>query len=152
MRLLSFCVALLAATTLSAQRLDYLTFRLLNGEEQSLNIASGATLSFVGTDLVTQADGKTVQIALADLNALFFSAEPTGINGVATTKVSAKLSNGALYVSAPAGSLVKVYSLDGRSVATFKKSTDGNERFSLRLNRGVYMVNVGQETFKLLAQ
>ena len=152
MRILSFFVALLLATSVSAQRLDYLTFRLLNGNEQSLNISSGAVLTFANDKLITQCDGQTVEIATADLNALFFSAEPTSINAVATAVVKAQFTGGNLQVTAPAGSIVKVYNLDGRSVATLKKSTNGNERFSLPLRKGVYVVRIGQQTFKLLAQ
>lgn len=152
MRLLSFCVALLTATTLSAQRLDYLTFRLLNGSEYSLNIASGATLTFASNNLVAHANGEERQFALADLSTFFFSASPTGINDVTAAAITAKYHEGALHVAAPAGSSVNVYSLDGRNVATLQKSSHGNERFTLSLNSGVYVVRVNQQTFKILAQ
>jgi hypothetical protein len=152
MRILSLVVTLLAVTTLSAQRLDYLTFRLLNGNEQSLNIAQGALLTFSGDKLVVLADSKQTEFALADLNSLFFATEPTGINDVTSATVAAAFNNGNLQVTAPAGSIVKVYNLDGRSVATLQKSTNGNERFSLPLSKGVYVVRIGQQTFKLLAQ
>ena len=152
MRILSFIVALLAATTISAQRLDYLTLRLLNGNEYSLNIASGATLTFSGNNLIGQGGGKQVTLTLADLDALFFATEATGIEDVSSATISATFSNGALNVLAPAGSAVGVYNLDGRKIATLTKSTDGNERFSLPLTKGIYVVRVGQQTFKLLAQ
>jgi hypothetical protein len=47
---------------------------------------------------------------------------------------------------------VGVYSLDGRTIAVLKKSTDGNERFSLPLNKGIYVIRVDQQSFKILAQ
>ena len=152
MRILSLIVALFAATTISAQRLDYLTFRLLNGNEYSLNIASGATITFTNTSLVVQATEPSLEFSLTDLEALFFTAEPTGINGVETPAVSVRYTGGALYVVGPAGNPVGVYSLDGRTVATLQKCTNGNERFSLPLTKGIYVVRVGQQTFKILAQ
>ena len=152
MRILSLIVTLLAVTTLSAQRLDYLTLRLLNGSEQSLNISQGATLTFTGDKLVAQADNKQTEFTLADLSTLFFTAEPTGINDVTNTAVRATFSGNTLLITAPAGSNVSVYNLDGRAVATLKKSTNGNERFTLPLSKGVYVVRIGQQTFKLLAQ
>ena len=152
MRILSFFVALLLATSMSAQRLDYLTFRLLNGNEQSLNISSGAVLTFANDKLITTCDGQTITIATSDLGAIFFSAELTGINAVATAVVKAQFTGGALQVVAPAGTPVGVYNLDGRNVATLKKSTNGNERFTLPLHKGIYVVRVGEQTFKLLAQ
>ena len=154
MRIFTLIVTLFAVTSLSAQRLDYLTIRLLNGNEYSLNIASGATINFTDTsiDITAQPSEPSLSFALENLKSLLFVAEPTGINDVTKTTVAAAFDNGNLQVTAPAGSIVKVYNLDGRSVATLKKSTNGNERFSLPLRKGVYVVRIGQQTFKLLAQ
>jgi hypothetical protein len=66
--------------------------------------------------------------------------------------VKAQFTDGTLQVVAPAGTPIGVYNLDGRAVATLKKSTNGNERFTLPLSKGVYVVRIGQQTFKLLAQ
>ena len=152
MRILSFIVALFATTTISAQRLDYLTFRLLNGNEYSQNIASGATITFTNTSLVVQATEPSLEFSLTDLEALFFTAEPTGINDLETLDASVRYTGGTLHVEAPAGSKVGVYSLDGRTIATLKKNTDGNERFSLPLNKGIYVIHIDQQSFKILAQ
>jgi hypothetical protein len=154
MRTVFLYVALLVATTVSAQRLDYLTLRLLNGNEHSVNIASGATITFTDTsiDITTETSEPSLSFALANLSTLFFSATPTGITNVAKAEVNASFNNGALQVVAPAGSKVGVYSLDGRTIAVLKKSTDGNERFSLPLNKGIYVIRVDQQSFKILAQ
>lgn len=151
MRILSFIVALFAATTISAQSLDYLTFRLLNGNEYSQNIASGATITFTNTSLVVQATEPSLEFSLTDLEALFFTAEPTGINDLETLDASVRYTGGTLHVEAPVGSKVGVYSLDGRTIATLKKNTDGNERFSLPLNKGIYVIRIDQQSFKILA-
>ena len=151
MRILSLLAALFVATTLSAQRLDYLTLRLTNGEEHSLNIATGATLTFSANTFVGQASGQQLQLPLADLATLFFAAEPTGIEDLSAAVVSARLSSNTLIVTAPAGSAVSVYTLDGRLVTTLQKGVSGSERFSLPLSSGVYVVRIGQKTFKLLA-
>ena len=151
MRILSLIATLFVATTLSAQRLDYLTLRLTNGEEHSLNIAAGATLTFSANTFVGQASGQQLQLPLADLATLFFAAEPTGIEDLSAAVVSARLSSNALIVTAPAGSAVSVYTLDGRLVTTLQKGVSGSERFSLPLSSGVYIVRIGQKTFKLLA-
>lgn len=151
MRILSLIAALFAATTLSAQRLDYLTLRLINGEEHSLNIAAGATLTFSASTFIGQAGGQQLQLPLADLGALFFATEPTGIEDLSTATVTARLSSNALIVTAPEGSTVSVYTLDGRLLTTLQKSVNGSERFSLPLSSGVYAVRIGQKTFKLLA-
>jgi hypothetical protein len=152
MRALSFFIALFVATTIGAQRLDYLTFRLQNGNEYSLNIASGATLTFSGNNLVGQAGDKQVTLALADLEALFFAPNATGIEETTTATVDAQFCNDALQVTAPAGTAIRVFNLEGRTLATLKKNTNGNERFSLPLSSGIYVVRVGQQTFKILAQ
>lgn len=151
MRILSLLAALFVATTLSAQRLDYLTLRLTNGEEHSMNIATGATLTFSANTFVGQASGQQLQLPLADLATLFFAAEPTGIEDLSAAVVSARLSSNALIVTAPAGSTVSVYTLDGRLVTTLQKGVSGSERFSIPLSSGVYVIRIGQKTFKLLA-
>ena len=152
MRILSFFVALFAVTTLGAQRYEYLTFRLLNGNECSMNITSGATITFENASLVMNAGDKQLDLALSDLNAMYFAASPTGINDATAIAVKASYSNGTLQVTAPAGCVVSVYGLDGRAVATLKKSTNGTERYSLPLSNGMYIVRVGQQSVKILAQ
>lgn len=154
MRILSLIVTFFAVTTLSAQRLDYLVIRKLNGNEYFLNISSGATINFTDTsiDITAKPTEPSWSYALESLKSLLFVAEPTGINDVTNTAISATFSGNTLQVTAPTGSNVNVYNLDGRAVATLKKSTNGNERFSLPLSKGVYVVRIGQQTFKLLAQ
>ena len=151
MRILSLIVALFATTMLSAQRLDYLTLRLTNGAEHSLNIAAGATLTFSASTFTGQANGQQLQLPLADLSALFFAAAPTGIEDLEAAAISARLSSNARIVTAPAGSTVSIYTLDGRQLTTLQKSLSGSERFTLPLSSGIYVVRIGQETFKLLA-
>ena len=90
-------------------------------------------------------DGKnSFSVALSDMNKMFFSANPTmGIEQATTAtsdEVSATIENGQLHVTAPAGSRVSVYSLDGRQVGT---------RY---MAKGTYLVRINNTTLKVLAR
>lgn len=122
---------------------DYMMFQKTNGEEFSLSVdhlkitfANGAMNATDGT--------KSVSVALTEMNKMYFSATPTtGIaqtTAATTDAVSATIENGELHVTAPAGSRVSVYSLDGRQVGT------------QHLTKGTYLVRINQTTLKVLAR
>lgn len=121
---------------------DYMMFQKTNGEEFSLSVdhlkitfANGAMNATDGTN--------SVSVALTEMKKMYFSATPTtGIvqAATATDAVSATIENGQLHVTAPAGSRVSVYSLDGRQVGT------------QHLTKGTYLVRINQTTLKVLAR
>lgn len=120
---------------------DYMMFQKTNGEEFSLSVdhlkitfANGAMNATDGTN--------SVSVALTEMKKMYFSATPTTGIAQATTAdaVSATIENGQLHVTAPAGSRVSVYSLDGRQVGT------------QHLTKGTYLVRINQTTLKVLAR
>lgn len=123
---------------------DYMVFQKTNGEEFSLNV-DHLKITFAD-GAMNATDGKnSFSVALSDMNKMFFSAaNPTmGIEQATTAtsdEVSATIENGQLHVTAPAGSRVSVYSLDGRQVGT---------RY---LAEGTYLVRINDTTLKVLAR
>lgn len=122
---------------------DYMVFQKTNGEESSLNV-DHLKITFAD-GAMNATDGKnSFSVALSDMNKMFFSANPTmGIEQATTAtsdEVSATIENGQLHVTAPAGSRVSVYSLDGRQVGT---------RY---LAEGTYLVRINNTTLKVLAR
>lgn len=122
---------------------DYMVFQKTNGEEFSLNV-DHLKITFAD-GAMNATDGKnSFSVALSDMNKMFFSANPTmGIEQATTAtsdEVSATIENGQLHVTAPVGSRVSVYSLDGRQVGT---------RY---LAEGTYLVRINNTTLKVLAR
>ena len=126
-------------TTVGAQHLDYLTFRLADGSEKSLPI-DGLKITFEGTQLHAVAQNQKADFNLAEMGMMFFSAVPTAIASVVDDENTVAIVNGRLQVNAPEGANVEVYSTDGRLVRK-----EG-------LSRGVYLVKVDGRTFKIWAK
>lgn len=118
-------LALLASAALnaSADNYNYLTVQKQDGTEQSFT-AQGLTITFANGNMVATQDGQTTTLALSELNKMFFSQEPTGIEDVS--------------ISEPAGEVSgAVYDLSGRKVTSAPASSSTPSL----LKKGIYIVN-----------
>lgn len=118
-------LALLASAALnaSADNYNYLTVQKQDGTEQSFT-AQGLTITFANGNMVATQDGQTTTLALSELNKMFFSQEPTGIEDVS--------------ISEPAGEASgAVYDLSGRKVTSAPVSSSTPSL----LKKGIYIVN-----------
>ena len=93
-------------------------------------------------DRLTASNGTDTQtFSLPLLSRMFFSATPTGISATtAGNEATASIVGGKLIVNAPAGTSVTVYTADGRRANPS------------RLEKGIYIVRLGNKTLKLTAQ
>lgn len=131
---LGFCGA-------NAQTYNYLVVADQSGKTTDLPV-SDITITFADGNLVAKtADDNVVTLPLASLDKMYFSTTATGIATVTNGLIAAEIVDGHLKVSAPAGTKVAVYGTDGRQLSV-----------SGRLAPGAYIVNVGGQTFKLLAR
>lgn len=128
------------AGTATADSYDYLTFRTADGTEQSLT-AVGTKITFADGNLVATNGSETFTKSLTDMSAMYFATTASGIAATTTNAATAAIVDGQLRVTAPAGTAVSLYAADGRQLST-----------SARLERGVYVVRVGNQTFKLYAE
>ncbi len=132
-------LTLMPALGMMAQSLDYITFRTTNGTERSMT-AVGTTITFKDGQITATNGADKATWSLNDLSTMFFSAQATSIESATIQPVAVAIINGQLQVTAPAGSSVSVYTADGRLIS-------GNN-----LNKGIYIVRVNQQTFKVLAK
>ncbi len=139
LRLFGLGLSLALGLTASAQSYSYLTFRQADGSETSLK-TSGLKLTFADGNLVATNGSETATFALANMAKMYFSSSATAISQASTESVSASIVNGTLQVTAPAGTSVSVYGLDGREMP------------HQGLASGVYVVKVGQKVLKLMAK
>lgn len=127
------------ALGLSAQSLDYLTFRTAGGIEQSLPI-DGVKMVIADGRLQVSSPQANLEFALSELNCFFFAAEPTAIRTVSDGQPGVSIVGGTLRTDAPAGSRISVFTPDGRRVPT------------TGLSAGTYIVKINDRTFKTLAR
>ena len=143
----------LSATGAGAQKFDFLTLCTNNGPHTSLPV-NHVKLTVEGDRLVAEAGEERATFELSSLSAMFFATEnTTGIaSGLEAAPACRWTSGGRLTVFAPAGTAVTVYAADGRRAASFVKTRDGEETFAPALSAGVYLVNMEERTFKILAR
>ena len=125
-----------------AQSYDYLTLRTADGTEKSIGI-DGLRITFADGKLLAANGKEETQIALADMACMFFATAPTAIESLTAADAAGlrvQISGGRLLTNAPAGSDIRVYSLDGRLAPT------------QGLSSGAYLVRVNGRTFKVVAQ
>lgn len=125
----------------SAQEYNYLTLQETDGTETSLTV-DGLKIIFVDGSIVVTNGTQNFTAPLASMSKMYFAETATAINSAiaAADEASVRIVNGQLQVNAPDGSRVKVYGLDGR------------EQGTSHLTRGVYVVRVNNQTFKVIAQ
>ena len=129
----------LSTTSVSAQNYDFLTFQNNDNTTKSLSV-DGLKITFENGNAIATVGGKSETFALDNLKKLYFTEKDvTGIKQVVSSddQINVTAENGHLIISAPEGSHVAVYSLDGRRV--------GDEN----LAKGVYVVRVNDRSFKI---
>lgn len=131
----------MGAVTVSAQKYDYLILQKTDGNVEGIAV-DGLKLTFDGGKLVAKNATDTKTIALSQMHKLYFSEDITSVGTVVgnESQIEVGIVDGKLQVTAPEGSKVKVYGLDGREV-----STDN-------LSKGVYVVRVNDQSFKVLSK
>lgn len=137
--LLTMAAALCCTLPVAAQQLDYLTFRAVDGTEQSLPL-DGLKITFEGQQLHAAAQGATLTYALPQLAMMFFAETATGIDEVTAARDEVAIVNGQVCLKGRPADHVQIYTLAGVQVA------------NRSLPRGIYLVKVAGRTYKLMAR
>jgi len=145
--LLLFSVLALGVNA-SAQDYNYLTWKKTSGAEKSLKL-DGLKIAFDATSMFSENSVEKDTVALGELQMLFFSVEPTGVQRVEREGLLIEGGERLLSVTAAAGSNVSVYDATGALVGKYR--ADGSTR-SLTVGRGVFLVNCNGETQKVLVK
>ena len=133
----------MGATAAQAQDYKYVTLQQANGVEKSLAI-DGLVFTFSEGKLVAKNTAETATFDLSALSKFFFAEKSTSaIESVLkdAPQIDVAIRDGKLQLTAPEGSQVRVYSMDGRQVPATQQ-----------LTKGAYIVSVNGKSFKVLAQ
>lgn len=134
-KLLSLAAVALMALGAQAEDIKYLNFRTLDGQEQGLPIENGLTITFQDGKLIANANGTIFQAELSNMQDMYFGATLVGIKSIAPDAI-------------PAGTIVRVYTTDGRMVQSYEQ-TEGAQP---ALPAGLYMIQADGKTTKTLVK
>lgn len=134
-KLLSLAAVALMALGAQADDVKYLNFRTIDGKETSVSIENGLTITFENGKIIAKADGTIFQADLSEMQDMYFGATLVGIQNIASDAI-------------PAGTLVRVYTTDGRMVQSYEQTAGAQPA----LPAGLYMIQAGGKTTKTLVK
>jgi len=116
--------------------------------ESSFELSQISRITFDQQNMILHmADNSTQQLPLASLSKMFFSANAQGISTVQAQQGKIMMDGDQLRLTLDEGEQAIVYNLKGEQILRANTSTI----FQLgRLQRGVYIVRVGNETRKVM--
>lgn len=110
------------------------------------------TVTFEGKNLKVKASKTSATFALTDvIRFTYKKVDPTGIDEPVTDPTELSFEDGVLVISnIKAGTVVSVYTLDGKPIQQMKPARTGTYRLNLSLlPSGVYVVKAGTITYKI---
>lgn len=134
-KILSLAAAAIIALGAQAEDVKYLNFRTLDGQEASLSIAEGLTITFQDGKIVARAADSIFQTELSNMQDMYFSYQITDIKSITTDEI-------------PEGAIVRIYTTDGRMVQSYQHTQGAQPQ----LPAGLYMIQAGGKTTKTLVK
>lgn len=134
-KILSLAAAAIIALGAQAEDVKYLNFRTLDGQEASLSIAEGLTITFQDGKIVARAADSIFQTELSNMQDMYFSFQITDIKSISTDEI-------------PEGAIVRIYTTDGRMVQSYQHTQGAQPQ----LPAGLYMIQAGGKTTKTLVK
>lgn len=150
-----FLLIVFSAVTLVLRAGDLLSTLIVqtkSGTEMAFFLKDKPRVTFEGTYLKVISSVGDVTFALSDVLRFTYSKkDPAGINEKVDEKTGVIVQDDVLVISQlKTGSIVNVYSLDGKLVRQLKAQRTGTYRLSLsELPQGLYLVKADNVTYKI---
>lgn len=141
---------LLMATVIRASDVQYLTI-MVQGKPVSFALSDKPVITYQNNQLVVTTAEETVEISVAEISGTGFSETSTAIRNLMSGG-KPQVECGRVYFSdLTPGTLVQVFTADGRSVAEAKADANGTAQVSLsELPKGTYLLKAGKQTIKIM--
>ena len=155
MKKLKFYLMLLVMLMATSAKADNVKYLVLNsgGEETVIALADEPVMTITGGTLkVTVADVEKLSADLSQgLTYSFSETTPTGIQEVMDNE-SSRLEQGHVYIAhARAGETVRVFTVDGKLVASQRINSEGTADIDLTtLGKGLYIVKSAKTSIKVM--
>lgn len=143
-------VALLAISSIASAS-SYVKVTGSSGESVYFAVADKPTVTFTTSELVITTPDKIINYPLTDYRKFEFADETTSIESVSKNAQSATFSieGDALSCSGlQPGSMVRLYSTDGRMTGMATVASDGTARVALKGTSGMTIVKTSNKSFK----
>jgi hypothetical protein len=136
-----------------------LVIRSNDGIENSKVLNSLKKFSFVNNSLLlSYIDGSTESFSIPTINKLYFESVPVGINSLLTNTTDTQISvfpnpvGSTLYLknNSYISSTLYIYRIDGAVVYTYPVSVDKNSFDISKLNPGLYILKINNQTIKFM--
>lgn len=143
---LLFAALLLCIVSASADEKKYLTVAYSDVEE-SLILATVKKITFdASSTIITTTEGEKTY-PLSEMKRITFTVDPTAINAMKEESENMKMVNGQLVVSGKG--ILHIYNASGQLIGLTNVDGD-NKTVNLNgLQKGVYIVNLGNQTIKI---
>jgi len=148
MKKLMFSLMMLVAANVMAED-NHLYIQSSTGETLDWSVSSLQKMTFQnGNVVVTMKNGTSTYTPISSVSRMYICTP--SVNGIESVEgdVQCTWDGERLHVNAPAGSAVKVYSVNGVLVSQTRLT--GTSVDLQGLNRGMYVVNVGGQVVKIM--
>ncbi len=141
---------LATSSVASADELGYLSIVQTEGQTD-FSVSKIKNITFDKTNmLVNLTDGAQQKLPLSGLTKMFFSATPTGVQSIGTSRSAFTVREGVLHVKNASGTHVAIYDMNGNTVREVTLRASETEVNLSGLTKGAYIVRVGDQAKKIV--
>ena len=149
-RLTLMTLLLLTTITMRAVDVQYLTIEV-QGKPVSFALSDKPVISYQNNLLKLSSTKETIEISIADITSFRFEETSTSIRNVMSGYKPLVKGGVVFFSDLTPGTLVQVFSTDGRKVAETKVDTNGTAEVNISvLAKGTYIIKTEKYTIKYM--
>lgn len=128
----------------------YLTIDQTQGAS-NYAISGIGKITFEANDMVIHlTDGTEARLPLSGVSKMFFTKDATSIGTIGQEQSRFAIKDGMLHVTAPQGTMVTIYDLEGKTIRTITTKDTETEVNMNNMGKGVYIVKAGKDAKKVM--
>jgi len=149
--LLCMLLTCLCGPAVGAETAEVLTLTLKSGQQVSFELSKRPEVTFAEEKLTIKAEEAQVEYTFAEIDGFGFETIETGIRQLRNGEVRFRATGAGEWTVDGCQGQMTVSDLSGKQCLVVSHTADGHAVLSLAsLPAGVYIVNIGSETFKIV--
>ncbi len=109
-------------------------------------------ITFSNDEMTLSNAQETVVYTLSELGSMLFTDLPSAVERAATQRTMVSLQGARVQLNVPAGTLARVYDMQGKLCATARIGQEGVPVYIGNLQQGIFILRAGQERHKILVK
>ena len=109
-------------------------------------------ITFSNDEMTLSNAQETVVYTLSELGSMLFTDLPSAVERAATQRTMGSLQGARVQLNVPAGTLARVYDMQGKLCATARIGQEGVPVYIGNLQQGIFILRAGQERHKILVK